>query len=200
MEGKGERLGHKREQLRPVPSLEEIAGKLKEEGFEIIIPPEGSEQFPETVDPEGLEGLSASGINALNTVVQTTRTFLGGVYVMDTYDDNLGTGSGRQQRNNAWVNVGKTLGPEYAKVRERDKMRLSLPNALRGFMDWLVIELDGANVQTPKADLIRRTYVDFLGVLPSAREFASMNYDKKKIAVERIDSVLRPFMRAMANG
>jgi len=178
---------------------EEIAQIIGPKGFEIRMPLESKETFGD-VNTHGLEGLSPNGINALQTAANATRKFLGGIYIIDSYGHEQGPGGGRQARNDAWLEIEKTLGAAIAGIRERDKMRLTTHlNPIKGFIDWLVVELDKQNIQTPKADLIRRTHIDLLAAIPDTPSYASMSYEEKEVAVQKLDAILRPFMRVITS-
>ncbi|MCR4325642.1 MAG: hypothetical protein NUV59_02445 [Patescibacteria group bacterium] len=177
---------------KPQKSIKEIVEVLQREGFEVLEAPK-DEQTPDEVRMEGFDDLSDVGKRALAALPANCRSYLSGAIIRDNYgEDRIG-------RNAKWSEVAKKYGQEVAAFHDRDKLRGNVMTNIQGYLDWLVLELDRANIHTPQADFVRASYKRFNETLVP-EEYVGMSFDEKLRVVEKIDEVVRPLLRLIATG
>ena len=177
---------------------QQIIRALKREGFEVTRPA-GQEQFPPTIQLDGLEELSPRGKGALTNAVISTRQYLAGYIIRDSYGD---TDVGRRARQDAWGRIEKRYGSHVAGVRTEDKLRLgSTINELNARFEILAMMV--GNIQTPQAGRIRELQTTLDGIIAPLREagaYGAMSTEEKVGLSEKVDEVAESFLRLMTRG
>ena len=147
-----------------------------------------TERFPDVENPKGFDGLSETGKLVLKDLVSNCKFYLNGIIVQDPFEED------REKRRAFWDTIEKQFGKEQANLHERDKMRGNVITNVYSYFDWLVLQLDAANIHTEEAKAVRR-WNNEMKELVDPKNYVGKSFGEKLEIVRQIENIARAFLR-----